>query len=81
MVSSPSLPYRSKCSQVDVLSANQQEMCSKSKNILDVVQKGAAMGIEECQHQFRDRRWNCTTSNTTSVFGKVLTLSKSTYRT
>ena len=30
------------------------------------------MGIEECQYQFSDRRWNCTTFNNTSVFGKVL---------
>ena len=74
--SKPSYDYKTKCSQVDVLAPHQQELCAKSKHILDVVADGAAMGIDMCQIQFRDRRWNCTTFNSTDVFGKVLQLSK-----
>ena len=33
---------------------------------------GAKTGIKECQSQFRQRRWNCSTVDNTSVFGRVL---------
>ena len=74
--SKPIYDYKSRCNQLDVLSPHQQELCTKSKHILDVVADGASMGIEMCQMQFRDRRWNCSTFNSTDVFGKVLQLSK-----
>ena len=34
------------------------------------------MAISECLIQFKDRRWNCTTFDTTDVFGKILDLGK-----
>lgn len=30
------------------------------------------MGIKECQYQFRQRRWNCSTVDNSSVFGRVM---------
>ena len=72
----PTINYRSKCTKIAVFEAQQRHLCLRSKNVLDIVSQGAAMGIEECKHQFYDRRWNCTTFNNTSVFGNVLNISE-----
>ncbi|XP_035829866.1 protein Wnt-4 [Aplysia californica] len=60
------------CASLQFLQPQQREICNHDVKLLEVISSGAAMGIEECQHQFRDRRWNCTTYNNTSVFGPVL---------
>lgn len=73
-ITSSTVNYRSKCTQIDVLAPHQRELCGRSQNILDIIALGAGMGIDECQYQFQDRRWNCTTYNETDVFGKVLKL-------
>ena len=73
---SPSINFRSKCSKIAVFAPQQRQLCLRSKNVLDIISHGAAMGIDECKHQFYDRRWNCTTFNNTSVFGNVLKISK-----
>ncbi|KAK2179727.1 hypothetical protein NP493_475g00032 [Ridgeia piscesae] len=65
---------RARCAEIDVLAPRQRELCSRSRHILDVVSSGASAGIDECQYQFRLRRWNCSTFNTTDVFGKILDL-------
>lgn len=37
------------------------------------VAEGVKLGIQECQHQFRGRRWNCTTiHDSLAIFGPVL---------
>ena len=41
------------------------------------VGRGARNGIGECQFQFRDHRWNCTTVKDTTVFGPVLSIRES----
>ena len=41
--------------------------------IMPSVAEGVKIGIQECQHQFRGRRWNCTTVNDSlAIFGPVL---------
>ncbi|PRD22062.1 UNVERIFIED_CONTAM: wnt2b-a [Trichonephila clavipes] len=45
-------------------------MCEKHPDILLSVSKGARMGVAECQAQFRNHRWNCSTLGTgASIFG------------
>ncbi|CAL1528201.1 unnamed protein product [Lymnaea stagnalis] len=60
------------CSSLQFLQPHQRDICGNDGKLLDVIRNGASMGIDECQYQFRDRRWNCSTNNSTDVFGKVL---------
>lgn len=38
------------------------DTCRKEPKVLHEIVKGAQMATKECQHQFRNRRWNCTTA-------------------
>lgn len=46
----------------DRLRGRQVEICRKEPKVLQEIVKGAQLGTKECQHQFRNRRWNCTTA-------------------
>ncbi|KAG4071536.1 hypothetical protein HA402_011690 [Bradysia odoriphaga] len=50
-------------------------MCMRSHRVLTAISQGAKMGKEECQHHFRNNRWNCT-SNSNVIYGDVLSISK-----
>ena len=36
-------------------------MCQRETEIVREVSLSVAKALDECQHQFRDRRWNCST--------------------
>ena len=38
------------------------ETCRKEPQVLHEIVKGAQVATKECQFQFRNRRWNCTTA-------------------
>ena len=65
-----------KCNNSPYLEPRQRELCAQEKRLIDVIGAGASMGIDECKHQFKARRWNCTTFNSTDVFGNVIKISK-----
>lgn len=51
----------------------QRQLCRENPNVMVSIGKGAKLGVEECQKQFKDQRWNCTTmERDVSVFGKVM---------
>ncbi|KAL8566506.1 hypothetical protein ACOMHN_012324 [Nucella lapillus] len=60
------------CSDLSYLGPRQRELCALDKSLIHVLSEGASMGIEECQHQFQNRRWNCSTYNNINVFGNIL---------
>lgn len=60
------------CIGLKGLSQGQGKLCQLSVDHMPSVAKGAKFGVLECQHQFRDRRWNCSTVNDETVFGPIL---------
>uniref|UniRef100_H2Y6C2 Protein Wnt n=1 Tax=Ciona savignyi TaxID=51511 RepID=H2Y6C2_CIOSA len=60
------------CGQLEGLSRNQRALCQRYASHMPYVSEGAGIGINECKWQFRGQRWNCSTVDDSSVFGKVL---------
>ncbi|CAF90812.1 unnamed protein product, partial [Tetraodon nigroviridis] len=71
-VTSVGVPEQLNCSHVP-LSPRQRSLCQKKSFLLPSIQDGARLAVSECQNQFRHERWNCSTSQTPSVFGQELT--------
>ena len=69
--------YSSVCAvKCFILFPLQVQICKRSVEVMDAVRRGAQLAIDECQFQFRNRRWNCSTLETMPVFGKVVTQGK-----
>ncbi|XP_028341825.1 protein Wnt-4 isoform X1 [Physeter macrocephalus] len=64
------------CEKLKGLIQRQVQMCKRNLEVMDSVRRGAQLAIEECQYQFRNRRWNCSTLDSLPVFGKVVTQGK-----
>jgi len=54
------------------LSPRQTKFCQLYPDHMASVGRGAQTAIAECQWQFRHRRWNCSTVDDNSVFGRVI---------
>ncbi|KAM9388205.1 LOW QUALITY PROTEIN: protein Wnt-4a-like [Phaethornis superciliosus] len=50
----------------------QVRVCQMQVETMDAVRRGAELAVEECQHQFHSRRWNCSMLQGLQVFGKVV---------
>ncbi|RXM92714.1 Protein Wnt-4 [Acipenser ruthenus] len=61
------------CEKLKGLIQRQVQICKRNVEVMDSVRRGAQLAIDECQYQFRNRRWNCSTLDTLPVFGKVVT--------
>lgn len=62
------------------LRRKQRRLVRENPGVLAALVKGANMAISECQHQFRNRRWNCSTRNFLrgkNLFGKIVDRGKS----
>ncbi|XP_002436043.2 protein Wnt-4-like isoform X1 [Ixodes scapularis] len=60
------------CESLRVLTRQQRRMCKRNAPFMDSVRRGAQLAVLECQHQFRARRWNCSTINGTRIFSKAV---------
>ena len=53
---------RRSCDEVGTHFNNRQvQVCKRNVDVMNSVKFGATIAVQECQHQFRYRRWNCTT--------------------
>uniref|UniRef100_UPI00358E601F protein Wnt-5a-like isoform X2 n=1 Tax=Myxine glutinosa TaxID=7769 RepID=UPI00358E601F len=60
------------CNQLSGLSQGQRKLCHLYQDHMLYISHGAKTGLSECQFQFRARRWNCSTVDNTSVFGRLI---------
>lgn len=64
------------------LRRKQRRLARENPGVLAAVAKGASMAVAECQHQFKYRRWNCSTRNFLrgkNLFGKIVDRGKICY--
>ena len=67
-----SIDAPNKCEMLPGLVNKQIQVCKRNLEVMDSVSTGANVAIQECQNQFSNRRWNCTTVLNGPVFGRVL---------
>ena len=61
------------CDNIPGLIGGQRRLCRGHPDVMFSVIDGAKLGVEECQRQFDNNRWNCSTSaRDSSVFGKIM---------
>ncbi|XP_017929989.1 protein Wnt-4-like [Manacus vitellinus] len=59
------------CDGLMGLVEEQIRICQRQVEAMDAVKQGAELAVQECQHQFHSRCWNCSTLQGLQVFGKV----------
>ena len=64
------------CTELKGLSKGQTQLCNLYQDHIPHIGRGARLGINECQYQFKSQRWNCSTVDDSSVFGHVLNIGK-----
>ena len=62
------------CQKIKGLSNGQKKLCMLYTDHMMHVGRGASTGIGECQYQFKDHRWNCSTVDDSTVFGPILSI-------
>ncbi|KAK6482602.1 protein Wnt-16-like [Huso huso] len=66
------IPEKMGCANLP-LTNKQKDICKRKPYLLPSIKEGARLGIHECQSQFKNERWNCSTTSERSVFGYELT--------
>lgn len=64
------------CARIPGLSPAQRQLCVESPDAVVALGAGHLLGSQECQHQFKGHRWNCTQVWNKDVFGHVVIVGK-----
>uniref|UniRef100_A0A914WAU9 Protein Wnt n=1 Tax=Plectus sambesii TaxID=2011161 RepID=A0A914WAU9_9BILA len=59
------------CSQLTGLSPGQHRICDLFIDHMPAVGQGAQEAISECEHQFKQQRWNCSTPSGSGYVGPI----------
>lgn len=61
------------CDNIPGLVNKQRQLCRQHPKVMQAIGSGIKDWISECQHQFRNHRWNCnTTARDHNLFGRLL---------
>lgn len=60
------------CARIPGLTPAQRHMCGEMPDALIALGEGHQLGAQECQHQFRGHRWNCSEVWQRNVFAHVI---------
>lgn len=61
------------CDNIPGLVNKQRQLCRQHPKVMKAIGAGMKDWISECQHQFRNHRWNCyTTARDHNLFGRLL---------
>lgn len=65
------------CDNIPGLINKQRQLCRQHPKVMQAIGAGIKNWIGECQHQFRNHRWNCNTmAREHNLFGRLLHRSK-----
>ncbi|KAK0399914.1 hypothetical protein QR680_003272 [Steinernema hermaphroditum] len=62
---------KSTCLTLSGLSPGQARICELFKDHMPVVGEGAKQALHECEHQFRNERWNCSKPPGSDLVGPI----------
>ncbi|XP_062545202.1 protein Wnt-2 isoform X2 [Armigeres subalbatus] len=60
------------CSRIPGLLPYQRQLCVEAPDAVVSLSTGQKIGAQECQHQFRGHRWNCTQVWKKDMFGHIV---------
>ena len=72
MSSTTNIQNEASCDVLAGLVKRQKKLCRRNVEIMESVKVGARRAIDECQFQFKNRRWNCSTTDSKRLFGNVI---------
>lgn len=59
------------CSRLPGWTPIQRKFCQEHFDYAEIIRRAAKLTIDECQSQFKSRRWNCSISRLPNIFNRL----------